>query len=310
MDLHHCLDREAANFSNRDNRSNNRFMKTRERLTTPAAICGIGLAALASVHSLKAQSTPFTLAPVGLISNTFALRLTGPANRLYRVEVSSNLVDWSVLLLTNSGSATSLLLKDATLGSSSKRFYRAGAAAQTFSAGQGLLVLQGLKSNTLVAGKTTALRMFCDSLTYSRAASIQTTVLRPDGSQLVLNFSSADLVPIPTSSLGPSLAVRLPGATLPWIGGYSLLTKVFDAGGGLLAQYNFDRFDLLPTKDLLVAVSRVWAGSVDPGTPAEVQAAQDAMTRLAAVYPLRDGISMLDGDQTAGLRYVIHNDPS
>ncbi len=250
----------------------------------------------------------FGLAPI-VISNRFMLLLTGPANQLYQVEVSSNLVDWALLLSTNSANGTSFLINDGAAGSLSKRFYRARTAGESFGAGQGLYIVQGLRSNTLVAGKTTAFRMFCDSLTYSEAAHIETTVLRPDGSQVVSNAFDADLVPIAGSSLGPSLVVRLPGSALPWVGGYSLVTKVFNASGGLLAQYNYDRFDLLPTRDLLVAIDRVWAGVVDPGTPEEIQAARDAMARLAAVYPIRDGISTLDGDQSAGLRYVINNNP-
>src|ERR1041384_1068655 len=208
------------------------------RLTTAATIC-----LLIDVYSVQAQ--PFTLAPLGVSSNALLLQLTGPTNRPYQIESSTDLSNWSILFSTNSATATSFLISDAALGSSGKRFYRGAAGAQSFGAGQGLFPLQGLRSNTLVAGKTTALRMFCDSLTYSRAAQIQTTVLRPDGSQAVSNFSAANFVPVATSSLGPSLAVLLPGNALPWVGGYNLLTKVLDSRGGLLAQYNYDQFNLL-----------------------------------------------------------------
>jgi len=34
------------------------------------------------------------------------------------------------------------------------------------------------------------------------------------------------------------------------------------------------------------------------------------MARLASVWPIRDGISTLDGDRSAGLRYIINNNPS
>ena len=174
---------------------------------------------------------------------------------------------------------------------------------------QKITALQGLLSNTLVAGKTTALRLFTNASTYAAANRIEATILRPDGSRLVKSWHRSDFVAIPNSSMGPSLVVRVPGGEVPWVGGYRFEVSVLDAGGGLLATYVLDQAQLLPTRDLLVGIDRIWTGIVSPGTPQEIQAARDAMQRLAGVWPIRDGISTLNGDQTAGLRFIINNNP-
>ena len=169
--------------------------------------------------------------------------------------------------------------------------------------------LQGLRGNTLVAGKSTAFRLFADGPTYTAANRIDATIVRPDGSQLIQSWSRADFVTIPTSSRGPSLVVRVLGKDLPWVGNYQFTAQLFNAGGALLASYLIDQVQLLPTKDVIVAIDRINADAVNPGTPAEIQAARDAMQRLAGIWPIRDGISTPDGDRSAGLRYVINNNP-
>jgi len=114
-------------------------------------------------------------------------------------------------------------------------------------------------------------------------------------------------VTIPTGGEGPSLVARLPGAFLPWTGPYYVRAQVLDSAGMVLSDYVLDPVELLPTKDLRVMVSRLWSGT--PTKPGELAAAQAAMARLAGLYPLRDGVSSLNGDRSAGLRYNLDDNP-
>lgn len=166
---------------------------------------------------------------------------------------------------------------------------------------------QGLSANTLVAGKMTALRLFADSTTLSLANRVEATILRPDGSSVTTSWASTDFVSIPTSSAGPSLVVRVPGPLLPWIGTYYVRARILDAGGAALAPFTLDTVPLLPTKDLRVMVSRLWSGT--PTKPGEDEAAHAAMWRMSALYPVRDGVSKLDGIREAGLRYILDDNP-
>jgi hypothetical protein len=174
--------------------------------------------------------------------------------------------------------------------------------------GEMMFVLQGLRNNTLVAGKTTAIRLFTDPTPLAAVDQVEATILRADGSQVVHSWSKTEFVAVPKSSLGPSVVVRVPGSLLPWVGNYDLQAKLFDGAGAVLANYSLpDQIHLLPTKDLRVMVSRLWSGT--PTKPGELEAARVAMTRLAALFPIRDGISVLDGDRSTGLRYNLHDDP-
>jgi hypothetical protein len=168
-------------------------------------------------------------------------------------------------------------------------------------------VLQGLGQHTLVAGKTTVLRLYGAADILAAANRIDATVLRPDGSRVSTSWPSNGYVAIPQGSLGPSVVVRLPGSFLPWVGAYYITARILDAADAVLSDYGPGRVDLLPTKDLRVMVARIWSGTTTKA--GEIAAAQAAMTRLSGLFPLRDGISTLDGDRSAGLRYSIDDNP-
>lgn len=179
-----------------------------------------------------------------------------------------------------------------------------------------VVALQGLHGNTLVAGKTTAVRMYLDTSTFSRVDSVSATIIRPDGSKFVENWTKSNIVLIATGSLGPSVVVRVSGANVPWLGTYQVVTKILDSKGIALASYSLDRMELLPTKDLIVGLDRANAigmnnspPGINPAPASEIQGARDALTRLAAILPIRDGISEPDADKTAGFRVVINNNP-
>lgn len=169
--------------------------------------------------------------------------------------------------------------------------------------------LQGLLGNTLVAGKSTAFRLFMDSSKSAAATRIDVVIVRPDGSTLTRSWPQSSFTVIPTSSQGPSLVTVVPGKDLPWIGSYNFSAKVLDGAGTLLTSYSIDSIQLLPTKDIIAAIDRVNANDVNPGSAAEIQAARDAMARLSAIWPIRDGVDTPDGDLNAGLRIVINNSP-
>ena len=99
--------------------------------------------------------------------------------------------------------------------------------------GEMMFVLQGLRNNTLVAGKTTAIRLFTDPTQLAAVDRVEATILRADGSQVVHSWSKTEFVAVPKSSLGPSVVVRVPGSLLPWVGNYDLQAKLFDGAGAV-----------------------------------------------------------------------------
>ena len=174
---------------------------------------------------------------------------------------------------------------------------------------QSVFVLQGLQGTTLVAGKTTGLRVFTDDAKYTAADRIEATILRPDGSTLVKSWSRSDIVAIPTGSLGRNLLVQVPGSELPWVGSYTFDVKVFDAAGGLITSHSLEQTQLLPTKDLRFLVTYLFKGD-NPGafrpTPTWDADVQRSMARLGSMFPVRDGVqSALNGDLRNGLRYWV-----
>jgi len=170
-------------------------------------------------------------------------------------------------------------------------------------------LVQGLRNNTLVAGKTSALRLITAPWPASNAAAVQASVVRPNGSVANLTWILSQLVIVDVGTTTESLVALIPGAVLPDIGNYYIQARVLTAIGSIAATYLIDAVHLLPTKDLRMMVSRVWSGTGPSAKPGEVDAAVEGMKRLAALYPVRDGISSLDGDYSAGLRYNFDNNP-
>lgn len=54
-------------------------------------------------------------------------------------------------------------------------------------------------------------------------------------------------------------------------------------------------------------VARLWSGTAT--LPGELAAADAAMQRMSWIYPVRDGVSSLDGQPDAGLRYDLYDNP-
>ena len=138
---------------------------------------------------------------------------------------------------------------------------------------------------------------------------VQATIVRPDGSVATLVWSLSQLVVVGAGTATESIVVLIEGKKLPDVGDYYIQASVLTAVGSVAATYVLDAVQLLPTKDLRMMVSRVWSNTGPAAKPGEVEAAIEAMKRLAAVYPVRDGISTLDGDYGAGLRYNFDNNP-
>lgn len=170
-----------------------------------------------------------------------------------------------------------------------------------------LAAVQGLQGNTLVAGKTTALRVFGGAGVVASAANLEATVLRPDGSRRLFSWTSDSFVTIPNGSAGPSIVVTVPGTELPWNGVYYFRLRIKDANGVELLAVALDNVPFLPTKDLRIMVSRIWSGTSDK--PGELVAADTAMRRMSWIYPVRDGVGSLDGQPDAGLRYNVYDRP-
>ena len=71
--------------------------------------------------------------------------------------------------------------------------------------------LQGLRTNTLVAGKTTAFRLFAADATVAAAIRIHARVTRPDGSQFAHSWSRSEAVIVPQTAATPGSIVLLRG---------------------------------------------------------------------------------------------------
>jgi hypothetical protein len=181
-----------------------------------------------------------------------------------------------------------------------------------------IVPLQGLNGNTLVAGKTTAFRMYSDAGTLARVESVTSAITRPDGSQFNETWTKTDIVFLATGGLGPSLVVRVMGTNIPWVGTYQLTFHILDRSGATITSYSLDSMELLPTKDLIVGMDIANSlpqstppkpSSINPAPQSVIDGATDALKRIAAIMPVRDGISTPDGDKTAGFRYIINNKP-
>ena len=260
--------------------------------------------------ALSASDDPAWLVMLGvgdsLAGRQVYLRYYGPPNQSATIEASDNLVSWLPVRTFTAPTSPYDITITPPWGSP-RQFYRLALPAAQYAPGDKMLVIQGLSQNTLVAGKTTALRLFAGPVPLAEIATVEAAFLRPDGIQATRSWSLGDFSAIPQSSQGPSVVVTIPGNQLPMVGDYYFSARLLNQAGQLLGSYKVDRVSMLPTKDLRIMVDRVWSGtSTKPG---EIEAAQAALERLAALFPVRDGISALDGDRSAGLRYQIHNDP-
>jgi hypothetical protein len=149
--------------------------------------------------------------------------------------------------------------------------------------------------------------MFAAEPLLAMADRVEVRVLRPGGSQVVTTLNKSDYVVIPNSSAGPSIVVLLRGSVLRWIGKYVIRARVLDTNGVELIAYSLDLVELLATKDLRIIVSRLWSGTATK--PGELEAARSAMQRMSWLFPIRDGIRTLDEDLSAGLRYILDDNP-
>jgi hypothetical protein len=171
-------------------------------------------------------------------------------------------------------------------------------------------IVQGLKLNTLVAGKTTAIRLYTDPwpITPTDVNAIVATITRPDGVTFTKQWQRKDFVIIPKTSKGQSIVVSVEGKLMPLVGPYNFQVQLINPIGGIATTYTVAKINFLPTRDIRFVVSRLWSGTNEK--PNEIAAIAPAMTRMAALLPVRDGVSTLNGDRNAGLRYSIDNNPS
>jgi hypothetical protein len=112
-------------------------------------------------------------------------------------------------------------------------------------------LVQGLRNNTLVAGKTTALRLVTAPWPGSGAAAVQATVFRPDGSFATFTWVAAQLRIVDVGRATESVVALIPGSRLPDVGTYYVRAIILTAIGSVAATYAIDAVQLLPTKDLM-----------------------------------------------------------
>lgn len=165
--------------------------------------------------------------------------------------------------------------------------------------------VQGLFGATLVAGKSTTLRVYLNdsSANVDRAVVI---ITRPDTRRSSLVVTTADTLKIVGAGSDRSAAVTIPGVNLPTTGKYFF--KVTLSYLGVPVQTDIvDGITLLPTKDLKVGVDLSWSNfGIRTG---EVEAAGPALQRMAQLMPVRDGVATLGADTTSGVRWEMQVAP-
>jgi hypothetical protein len=169
---------------------------------------------------------------------------------------------------------------------------------------------QILKENSLVAGKTSELRMWVDPDVFSAYSSIRATVQRPDGSTTTKSWTRPNTRTVVDSN-GNSVIVRISGDAFPQVGTYSVAAQALNSSGAVLENFTVGSATFKPSRMFRVlVVPETLAGDPTIGTvtTAWLTAIRNAMNRLAADYPLPDGVH--EGyrtPQAAGLEYVIGN---
>jgi hypothetical protein len=168
---------------------------------------------------------------------------------------------------------------------------------------QALDALQGVKGVTLVAGKTTALRLriMTVDVNVDRA---DVVVMRPDGSVREYVFTPPT---VHHEASETSVVVRLTGAELPMTGEYFARMKA-SYQGVHVATAAVDRMLLAPTKDIRLGMDRSWSGDWVP-KPNELEIVEPSLRRLAEALPVRDGVAELDADTRSGVRFIMQNAP-
>src|SRR5438093_8625880 len=93
------------------------------------AVVVTGILGQLTCGTAQAQSTlGLTLSPIGNTNGRFELRVNGPPSRVYRVDASADLVNWSLLSANVTGGA--LLVTDPAAPGFRYRFYRASASPE------------------------------------------------------------------------------------------------------------------------------------------------------------------------------------
>jgi hypothetical protein len=173
-------------------------------------------------------------------------------------------------------------------------------------------LLQGLQGYTLVAGKTSALRVYLDDpAIYGATHELLVVLVRPDGGIATLSWSGDEIravLPRANAPIVPaSLVVRIPGTAIDLVGRYRIEIFLRNQDGQVLYDAAIGAIDALATKDVRVAVDRIWSGF--PTKPGEYQAAIDGLDLMSSIWPVRDGIAEFDLSDTAGIRYMLNDNP-
>jgi hypothetical protein len=172
-------------------------------------------------------------------------------------------------------------------------------------------LLQGLQGYTLVAGKTSALRVYLDDASvFGLVHRVEALLVRPDGAIGLLTWTGDEVRavwPHVAPDVPASLAVRVPGTALDVVGRYRIEVYLLDRDGQLLHDAVLGAIDVLPTKDVRVAADRIWSGF--PTKPGEYEAALEGLEIMNRIWPVRDGIAEFDQSATAGIRYMLNDNP-
>lgn len=168
--------------------------------------------------------------------------------------------------------------------------------------------MQGLLPTTLVAGKSTTLRVYFNdpNVTVDRA---DVTIVRPDARRTTVTATpggAAATMKVVGSGTDRGVAITIKGVMLPMVGPYFFQIALSNQGAPVQSDV-IDYVSLLPTKDVRIGVDLAW--SPDGYSAMEVGEAEQALRRMAQLMPIRDGVVPLDSDSTSGLRWTMQVNP-
>ncbi len=168
--------------------------------------------------------------------------------------------------------------------------------------------VQGLFPTTLVAGKTTTLRVYFNdpNVNVDRA---DVTIVRPDARRTTVTATPGGAMAtlkVVGSGADRGVAITIKGAAMPMVGPYFFQIALSNQGAPVQNDA-IDSVGLLPTKDIRLGVDLAW--SADGFSAMEVGEAEQALRRMAQLLPIRDGVAPLDSDSTSGLRWAMQVNP-
>lgn len=176
--------------------------------------------------------------------------------------------------------------------------------------GQLALVTQGLGGYTLVARKKILFRLFLDVPTIKPTAVVATVTIKIVGLTITktILIPSGSLLIEMTGPYGPSVGVVFAGDMFPFAGTYSVSFSMLGSGP-IIPQFRFNELGFSRSGRVRLLIHNIvgiapWGTNIQPNLDWLVELFQ-ALERLSAMFPVRDGIKFGLAQQNAGICFVF-----